>query len=125
VRIDDILAALLLSLAMMRRIAVRTARADDHPNVPRADFERWRSLALKAFDLIAVGSLLKVVLNQAWVALALTSAIGAPWFQLGGLLFTLGWIVSLVWGWKIATDARVRRLELGIELKRERPVARP
>ncbi len=110
---------------MMRRIAVRTARAEDHPRVPAADFERWRSLALKGFDLIALGSLLKVVLNQGWVALTLSSGIGAPWFQLGGLVVTLGWIVSLVWGWKIATDARVRRLELGIELGRERPVARP
>lgn len=122
IKIDDILAALILSLVMMRRLEVRTATHARNPAVPLERFEEWRSLALRAYAMISVACAAKVALSLGWYAVALKLRVAAPWFQLGGLLVFLGWAITLVWAWKIATDARYLRLQLGIQLRRRSPV---
>ena len=122
IKIDDILAALILSLAMMRRLEVRTATHAQNSAVPLARFEEWRALALRAYTMIGVACAAKVVLSLGWYVLALKLHVAAPWFQLGGLLVFLGWAITLVWAWKISTDARYLRLQLGIQLRRRSPV---
>jgi hypothetical protein len=124
IKIDDILAALVLSLVMFRRLDIKTARLDQNPHVALGDFERWRDLALRGYDRAALASAAKVVLNVGWYNGAMALRIGAPWFQLVGLVVFLGWVVSLVWAWKIATDARHLRVSLGIRLRRQLPAAR-
>jgi hypothetical protein len=118
IKIDDILAALILSLAMMRRLEVRTATHAQNPAVPLERFEAWRFLALRAYTIIGVACGAKVALSLGWYAVALKLRVAAPWFQLGGLLVFLSWAITLVWAWKIATDARYLRLQLGIQLRR-------
>lgn len=122
IKIDDILAALILSLVMMRRLEVRTATHAQNPAVPPERFEEWRSLALRAYAMISVACAAKVALSLGWYAVALKLRVAPPWFQLGGLLVFLGWAITLVWAWKIATDARYLRLQLGIQLRRRSPV---
>lgn len=124
IKIDDVLAALILSLAMMRRIEVRTAKAERYPEVPVESFEAWRRRALRAYDLVAAASLLKVALNVGWYSLATKLRVGTPWLQLPGLLIFLGWIIAMVVAWKLGTDARHERLRLGIDLKRRASSAR-
>jgi hypothetical protein len=124
VQVDDIFAALILSLAMLRRLDVRTTQPSQNPSVPEAEFQRWRSLALRAYDLVAIASAAKVVASLGWYAGGLALGVGAPWFQLVGFLVFLGWALALIWAWKIGTDARVMRLQLGIRLRREQPAAR-
>ena len=119
VQVDDIFAALILSLAMLRRLDVRTTQASQNPSVAEAEFQRWRSLALRAYDLVAIASGAKVVLSLAWYAGGLALGVGTPWFQLVGFLVFLGWALALIWAWKLGTDARVMRLQLGIRLRRE------
>jgi hypothetical protein len=118
IQVDDILAALILSLAMLRRLEVRSARAADQAGVPEAEFQRWRSLALRGFDQVAVACALKVVLSVGWYMLALRLSVPAPWFQLGGFVVFLGWALTMIWAWKIATDARYLRMQLGIVVRR-------
>lgn len=118
IKIDDILAALILSLAMMRRIEVRTASPEQNPRVAPEDFETWRALALRAYDQTGLASALKVVSSVGWFALCVQLGLGYPWLQLGGLAVFVTWIVLLIWAWKIGTDARHLRLSLGIELRR-------
>jgi hypothetical protein len=125
VQVDDILAALILSLAMLRRLEVRTARAADQDGVPESEFQRWRSLALRAYNQVAVACGAKVVLSVGWYALALRLAVPAPWFQLGGFLVFLAWALTMVWAWKIATDARYLRVQLGIVLRRRSAASPP
>ena len=115
-RVDDIFAALIVSLVMLRRIEVKAATAEQNPQVPVASFDRWRALALRAYDRVAVASVLKVVASGLWYVTA--PPLGMPWFQLGGLLIFLGWLASLIAGWKTGTSAGVLRRQLGIVLRR-------
>jgi hypothetical protein len=123
VQVDDIFAALILSLAMVRRLDVRTTQASQNPSVPEAEFQRWRSLALRAYDLVAMASAAKVVLSLGWYAGGLALGVGAPWFQLVAFVVFLAWALTLVWAWKLGTDARYMRLQLGIRLRREQSAA--
>jgi hypothetical protein len=116
-RVDDLLAALILTLVMMRRIEVRTARAEDNAGVPAEKFADWRHRALRAYDWVAWSSVAKIIGSVGWLVLAVRLRVGAPWFQLGGFLVFLGWLLSLVWAWKAATDASHLRRELGIQLR--------
>ena len=116
-RVDDLLAALILSLVMMRRIEVRTARSEDNPSVPAEKFAEWRHRALRAYDWVAWSSLVKIVASVGWLVIAVRLHVGAPWLQLGGFSVFLGWLLSLVWAWKAATDASHLRRELGIQLR--------
>jgi len=116
-RLDDILAALILSLVMMRRIEVKTAQAEQNPAVLPEKFADWRARALRAHDWVAWSSLAKIVGSVGWYAAAVQLGVGAPWFQLVGVLVFMGWLVSLVWAWKAATDAAILRRQLGIQLR--------
>jgi hypothetical protein len=124
IQVDDILAALIMSLAMLRRLDVRSARAGENRTVPEAEFQRWRSLALRAYNQIAIASAAKVVASVSWYAAGLKLGVPAPWFQVVGFVVFLAWALTLVWAWKIATDARYLRVQLGIVLRR-RSVAQP
>jgi hypothetical protein len=121
IQVDDVLAALIMTLAMVRRLDVRTARAGENRTVNDAEFQRWRSLALRAYNQIALASAAKVVLSVGWFALGLKLGVPAPWFQLGGFVVFLAWVLALIWAWKIATDARYLRIQLGIVLRRRSP----
>lgn len=125
IQIDDLLAALILTLAMLRRLDVRSALRPENPPISDAEFQRWRSLALRAYDQVAIASGCKVALSLGWFALALRLGVPQPWFQLGGFLVFLAWAFALIWAWKIATDARSLRLQLGIQTRRRSPPARP
>jgi hypothetical protein len=123
IQVDDILAALIMSLAMLRRLDMRTAQPGESRAVSEAEFQRWRSLALRAYNQIAAASAAKVVLSVGWYAAGLKLGVPAPWFQLGGFFVFLAWALALVWAWKIATDARYLRVQLGIVLRRRSSAA--
>jgi hypothetical protein len=121
IQVDDILAALIVSLAMLRRLDALTAQAAANPTVREGDFRRWRALALRAYNQVAAASAGKVVLSVGWYVLATRLGVPAPWFQLVGFVVFLAWALLMVWAWKIGTDARVLRLQLGIEPRRRTP----
>jgi hypothetical protein len=119
IQIDDIFAALILSLAMLRRLEVRTTTAAHNPNVPEEQFGRWRALAMRAYEQTAAASAAKVVLSVGWFLLGQKLGVVSPWFQLVGFSVFMAWALVLVWAWKIGTDARHMRLSLGIRLRRQ------
>jgi hypothetical protein len=118
-QIDDIFAALILSLAMLRRLEVKATTHEHNAGVPRELFEEWRRKALRAYDQVALASAAKVLLNMGWYYLAMNGRIALTLVQVGGALLFCTWICALIWAWKIATDARVLRLSHGIRLRRE------
>ena len=120
---DDIFAALILSLAMLRRLEVRTTTLADNPSVPEESFQSWRKQALRAYDQVAAASAGKVALSLGWYVLGRKLGVGWPWFHLVGFAVFLAWVVLMVWAWKIGTDARHTRLTLGIRLRRQAAAA--
>lgn len=122
IQVDDILAALIVSLAMLRRLDVRTAQAAANPTVPAPEFQRWQALALRAYNQVAAASAGKVVASLGWFVLGTRLGVPTPWFQLVGFVIFLAWALLMVWAWKIGTDARVLRLQLGIDPRRRTPV---
>jgi len=121
VQADDILAALIVSLAMLRRLDVRTAQLAANPTVSEANFRRWQALALRAYNQVAAASAAKVVLSLGWYAVGTRLGVQTPWFQLVGFAVFLGWALLMVWAWKLGTDARYLRLQLGIDPRRRVP----
>jgi hypothetical protein len=116
---DDIFAALILSLAMLRRLEVRNTTSADNPNVPAEQFQGWRRQALRAYEQVAAASAAKVTLSLGWYVLGRKLGVGWPWFHLVGFAVFLGWVFLMLWAWKIGTDARHTRLSLGIRLRRQ------
>ena len=109
-RIDDILAAVILALCMMRRLEAIGAQKERNPHVSAAAFDRWRTLALKSYELGAGVCLAKVALSVLWFM----AAPPVPWLQIGGLLIFITWVVALVVAWRRATEADAMRRDLGI-----------
>lgn len=110
VRIDDLLAALLLTLVMLRRLEVLRITREDNPRVSEQDFERWKRAELGGYKLAAIACFGKVVLSLAWFSLVQVS----PWLQIGGATIFAVWVIALVSAWRTITDARGLRGELGI-----------
>jgi hypothetical protein len=124
IKIDDIFAALMLSLIMMRRIEVKSTEASQNPSVDAKQFEVWKALALRAHNQVAIACFMKVALSIGWYSLGMRAGVGFPWFQLGGFAIFVSWAIVLIWAWKIATDARHMRLSLGIQVRRRASTTR-
>lgn len=117
-RADDILAAVILSLVMLRRLEVLGLQAEQNPGVSAEDFQRWRSTTLAAYHLAAIACLGKIVVNQLWF---LTFKDRQWPLSVGGLVIFLSWVGASVVAWRRATDARAERVRLGIG---QRPVVK-
>jgi type VI protein secretion system component VasK len=112
IRIDDILAALILSLFMFRRLEVVTIQSEDNPHLPPAKLEAWRQFALNAYTVGASVCAAKVVLSLGWFWL-FQSRPG--WLIAGGLTIFVGWVITLVWCWRQTTEANALRVDLQIQ----------
>jgi hypothetical protein len=121
IRIDDVIAALLLSLIMFRRLEVLGTSSEENPQVRLADFEHWRAQALKPIRVAALACVLKVGLSLLWFRLAPSK----PALVVGGLSLFLAWVGTLVWTWGRATEARALKVGLGIVSGRKRPPPSP
>jgi hypothetical protein len=117
VQLDDILAALLLSLVMLRRLEVKAASPEVNVHVPSDVLATWQKLALTAYNRVALASALKVILNQAWMRIA-GGRVPNPAFWLVGLVLNLAWVVVLVLAWRGSTDARTLRSQHRIATRR-------
>lgn len=120
IRIDDILAALLLSLFMFRRLEVLTVRVEDNTHLPPERLEAWRKLALHCYTVGAVVCAAKVVLSLGWFWLFVSKPSFLIW---GGLAIFAGWVIGLVWCWRQATEANALRVEL--QIQRRPPPPKP
>lgn len=113
VGVDDILAALIMSLIMLRRLETLSVQQSNNPGVSPENFVQWRTLALSGYNLGAIACLAKVVLNIVWFWLWRGSE--NPWpLRIGGLSFFVAWLVALVVAWRRTTEARALRHQLGI-----------
>ena len=111
--IFDILAAVFLMLAMMRRLEVKALQSEDYPRVDPEVLKDWRERATRMYGLIALVCVTKVLLSQLFIAVAL------PWVSravtvVTGLLIDGAWVVLMVVAWRRTTEARAERVRLGL-----------
>lgn len=118
-RLDDIVAALILTLCMMRRLEVLGAGYEQNAHVRQADFEAWRDGSIAAYNLCAIACVVKVLLSAGWFILAAPP----PWLQIGGAAIFVGWVVAMVVAWRRTTEWGIRRRELRIETRRTKRAA--
>ena len=111
IRIDDIFAALLLSLVMFRRLEVLSTRFEDNTHIPEAAFDHWKRAALRALHISAGACFGKVFLSLVWFYAAPSSG----WMRIGGFTIFAVWVALLVWSWSLSTDARALKLKFGIK----------
>ena len=112
--IDDILAALIMSLSMLRRLEAKSA---PNEGVDPVAFRSWQSQALSIYGKVAGMCLAKIVASQGWLSLAMATGVGGPWLQLGGAGIFMLWAVAMVLCWRRSTDVHHLRLALGIALR--------
>jgi hypothetical protein len=110
-RADDIFAAVILSIVMLRRLEAQSQQEADHPSVPGVEFQRWRHMALTGYNLAAVACLAKIVGSQLWLYLFHAKPV---LLMIGGASIFIGWVIAIVVAWRHLTEARVLRGVLGI-----------
>lgn len=110
-KIDDIIAALLMSIAMYRRLETLSTRKEDNPHVPEAAFDRWRQMALRGYTQLAIVCVAKIALSVLWFV-SFRDLQG--WLQAGGLVIFVAWLASIVLIWRSLTEARAQRRDLSI-----------
>jgi hypothetical protein len=109
----DLIAAVVLMLAMLRRLEVKNIRLEEHPRVDGSVLGSWRERTLRMYRFTAMASASKVVLGQLWVVLLLTRV--PRWLTIvSGFLIDGGWIACLVVGWMHATNLAAERASLGL-----------
>jgi hypothetical protein len=108
---DDIIAALILSIAMFRRLEAVSIRREDNPHVSDADFSGWRARAVSGYNRVALACLLKIVASVAWFQV-FQNTRGV--LQVGGLVIFVAWVLTVVMAWRPLTETSALRKRLGI-----------
>ncbi len=113
--IDNIIALLVMTLAMMRRLEVISTPAEENKHVSAEDFSAWRTMALSSYNQVAIASALKVFVSFAWFYVFSTTAVV---LQAGGAVIFIAWVIAVVGAWRKATEATALRRRLGIERRK-------
>lgn len=116
--IVNLIALILAFVYTLRKMEVQRREPEMYPQVPRADFERWKHKALEAYNISSLACVLKLALDLAfWYLYAKRSyAVPAVVFAVGGSIF-LAWVIALLVGALRAGASRKLRLQLGIDLR--------
>jgi hypothetical protein len=108
---DDVIAALILSLVMFRRLESMSIRREDNQHVSDADFATWRAGTVSSYNRIALACVLKIAASVGWFQL-FQNTNGV--LQIGGLTIFVVWVVTVVMAWRPLTEASAMRKRLGI-----------
>ena len=113
--IDNVIALLVMTLAMMRRLEVISTLPEHNPHVSVDQFAAWRASALRAYNVTAIASALKVFVSFGWYYFFSTQAVV---LQVGGGVIFIAWVIAVVATWRLSTEAGALRKRLGIERRK-------
>ncbi|MBK7583523.1 MAG: hypothetical protein IPI67_25440 [Myxococcales bacterium] len=118
----DVLTLVLGIWLTIRKLEVRRHEASDHPEAAPADFERWKVIALGAYNLGSLGCFAKLFLD--YLVQLGAPRIGVPWtaIRVAGFGLFVAWVVVLITVWVRSSQARKLQEKLGLQLQR-RPAA--
>ena len=116
----DICAIMLLIWFMIAKLDAQGRSPESFPQVPLADFERWRSWTVSIYRLGATACFARVVFHQAWSYYAARHVVGAPAapksLVLPALIVDALFFAAVVSTFLRGASARRLRRELGIVL---------
>ena len=116
--IVNLIAVVLALVFTLRKMDVRRREAEMYPQVPAADFDRWRHKALVAYNLSSVACVLKIGADIAFRYFYVSRPHARPGVVFGvGLAIFVAWVVALLVGALLVSAARKLRLRLGIDLR--------
>ncbi|MBX3181206.1 MAG: hypothetical protein KIT72_14995 [Polyangiaceae bacterium] len=118
--ITDIIALLFLIWNTVRKLDISKQKAEDFPQVPAADFQRWQRMELFAYSLGAYASFAKIALNLGWFYVAGRYQLAPLVVQGVGAALFVAWGVALIVSSLQGTRGRALRGDLGIVLKSRR-----
>jgi hypothetical protein len=112
----DVITLILGIWLTVRKLDVRRREAAEHPGVDAAEFERWKRMALSAYNLGSIGCFAKIALDYALQLGA--PRVGVPWpvIRVLGLGLFLTWVALLVTVWVQAGRAKKLQDRLGLVL---------
>jgi hypothetical protein len=113
---DDILAALILCLAMFRRLELKAAKAVTEQGMSEQS-EAWRAHMIRNYELVAKFTVLKIVVTYGWRELAVALSIPAPWYYIVPASVVVLWIAVLVLAFRRTLLGRRVQRQLGIVLQ--------
>ena len=114
-----LLALILGVLYTVRKLDIRQREPEQFPSVPRADFERWKSKQLGAYNLASSACFAKVIVDLCLVMGQKSIGWNAVRI-IGGTVFFL-WVSALIIALVTSQAARKLKGELGIDLDVRRP----
>ena len=118
----DILAIIFGVMFAIRKLDAKGRDAADNPNVPKDEFERWQSAAMRAYGIGSFVCFFRVVCHFLWVLYVNRNPVPISAFRAVGLATDLIWLGGMAVAlWK-AKAARKLRERLGIS--HGRPAAR-
>jgi hypothetical protein len=104
----------------LRRMSLSLRTAEEHPGVDAAAFERWRTLARRAYGLGMSACFGKVLLDYALAYLFERLNPPMPVARAIGISVELGWVALVVMSYLRVRAARKVEQELGIERRAEK-----
>jgi len=116
--IVNIVALVLALVYTLRKMEVQRREPEMYPQVASADFERWKHMALKAYNVSSLACVLKLALDLAFWHFYASRHFARPIvvFVVGASIF-VAWVVALLVGALMAGSSRKLRLDLGIDLR--------
>jgi hypothetical protein len=109
----DFVALVLMAFLSMHRLEIKSTDPRAFPNVRAADFERWRTMALRAKKIGIAACLAKFVTNAAWFFGFRTRVPQVALTVVGFTIFA-AWVVAMTYSWWLTTSAKTLSQQLGI-----------
>jgi hypothetical protein len=113
----DVFALVLMALYTMRRFDLRATDPRAFPGVPRAEFDAWKSAALRARSFSINACFLKFAANNLWFY-GFRRIVPPRVLGVGGALVFAGWIFALVFAAWRSRSAHLWANRLGIVVGR-------
>jgi hypothetical protein len=117
----DVLAIIFGVMFQLRKLDAKMRDPADQPNVPSAEFERWKRAATSAYGIGSAVCFLRVVVHFAWVLYVNRHHVSWELFRAVGLGTDIIWLSGMGLALWRARSARKLRDQLGIALRRPAP----
>ena len=104
----------------LRRMSVSLRTAEDYPGVDAAGFERWKTLARRAYGLGMSACFGKVLLDYALAYLFGRLGPPMPLVRTIGISVEIAWVALVILSYVRVRAARALEREVGIERRAEK-----